>query len=424
MKSGLGTLRITLLIITAVVIAYLSYGIYQFESEKRLIKDDLIELSNVKYGLFNVDQWKDILADVVVKKIEEFDISAGSREDMSQQITEFLTTTINDFEKRYSEGNSGSFSGFLRRSVANITDIFGRMKADIPIFTEQIVNFMDTPENKGQIKQFLLDEIDKYTQDTFAEIDYRQRDSILLKYDQANIDIATNALKTQVNDLKAQSERLKTVLFILAGLAALFTLFIKGITTAEFSLLTLVSLFLLGAGLSLPMIDIDARISEMNFTMMGESIHFSDQVLFFKSKSILEIVRLMMSQNQIDVFLVGLLVLAFSVLFPVAKLICSALYIYSARLRNKKFINFMVFKSGKWSMADVMVVAIFMAYIGFSGILSEQLNQLGGVSQSMEMLTTNHTELQIGFYLFTAFVVMSLLISQRLSKLKPAELQA
>jgi uncharacterized paraquat-inducible protein A len=33
----------------------------------------------------------------------------------------------------------------------------------------------------------------------------------------------------------------------------------------------------------------------------------------------------------------------------------------------------MVFKTGKWSMADVIVVAIFMAYIGFSGIVGEQL---------------------------------------------------
>ena len=65
-------------------------------------------------------------------------------------------------------------------------------------------------------------------------------------------------------------------------------------------------------------------------------------------------------------------------------------------------------------MADVMVIAIFMAYIGFSGILNEQLNHLGGLSNSVEMLTTNQTELQTGFFLFTAFVVMSLLIAHKM----------
>jgi hypothetical protein len=56
----------------------------------------------------------------------------------------------------------------------------------------------------------------------------------------------------------------------------------------------------------------------------------------------------------------------------------------------------MVFKTGKWSMADVMLVAIFMAYIGFSEIAGEQLRQLEGMTTNMEVLTTNKSNLQIG----------------------------
>ena len=74
----------------------------------------------------------------------------------------------------------------------------------------------------------------------------------------------------------------------------------------------------------------------------------------------------------------------------------------------------MVFKTGKWSMADVMVIAIFMAYIGFSGILNEQLNHLGGLTSSVDVLTTNKTQLQTGFFLFTAFAVISLITSHRM----------
>lgn len=74
----------------------------------------------------------------------------------------------------------------------------------------------------------------------------------------------------------------------------------------------------------------------------------------------------------------------------------------------------MVFKTGKWSMADVMVVAIFMSYIGFSGILTEQLNQLEGLTNKIDILTTNKSSLQIGFFLFTSFAILSLLVSQKL----------
>jgi Paraquat-inducible protein A len=422
MKNGLSALRISFIVIVASVVAYMTYGIYQVESEKRQLKTDLIELSDVKYGMFNVDRWKEILVDVVIKKVEEFDITTGSREEMSEQISAFLEVTIDDFEKRYNEDSGGSFSGFLRKSVASMTDIFGRMKNDIPIFTEQIVDFMDNPENKGQIKKVLMAEIEKYTAETFADVDYRERDQILSKYEKANVEMAISGLENNVEQLKNESKTLKNVLYILAALAALFTIFMKGLTSYELITLTLISLFLLIGGLSLPMIDIDARIAEMNFTLMGESIHFDDQVLFFKSKSILEIVQLMMSQGQTDVLLVGLLVLLFSVAFPVIKLISSSLFIYSPKVRDNKFIKFMVFRSGKWSMADVMVVAIFMAFIGFKSILAEQMNQLGNITQSMDMLTTSNTELQTGFFLFTGFVILSLLISQRLGKLTKAEI--
>jgi high-affinity nickel permease len=67
-------------------------------------------------------------------------------------------------------------------------------------------------------------------------------------------------------------------------------------------------------------------------------------------------------------------------------------------------------------MADVMVVAIFMAYIGFSGILTEQLNQIQGLSSQIELLTTNESNLQVGFFAFAMFAVLGLLLSSKLKK--------
>lgn len=74
----------------------------------------------------------------------------------------------------------------------------------------------------------------------------------------------------------------------------------------------------------------------------------------------------------------------------------------------------MIFRTGKWSMADVMVIAIFMAYIGFSGIITEQLKQIENIAENIDILTTNRSSLLIGFYAFTSFAILSLLISHRL----------
>lgn len=65
-------------------------------------------------------------------------------------------------------------------------------------------------------------------------------------------------------------------------------------------------------------------------------------------------------------------------------------------------------------MADVMVIAIFMAFIGFSGILREQLAQIEIHSENLDLLTTNASRLQVGFFTFMSFAILGLLVSHKL----------
>lgn len=67
-------------------------------------------------------------------------------------------------------------------------------------------------------------------------------------------------------------------------------------------------------------------------------------------------------------------------------------------------------------MADVMVVAIFMAYIGFNGIISDQLDYLTNTNKYMEVVTTNGTSLQSGFYLFLLFCLAGIFLSLAIQK--------
>ena len=83
-----------------------------------------------------------------------------------------------------------------------------------------------------------------------------------------------------------------------------------------------------------------------------------------------------------------------------------------ANYRENKLIRFFVIRSGKWSMADVMVVAIFMAYIGFNGIIGSQLDMLTESAKPVEIFSTNGTRLLGGFYLFLLFCISSLVLSE------------
>jgi hypothetical protein len=128
-------------------------------------------------------------------------------------------------------------------------------------------------------------------------------------------------------------------------------------------------------------------------------------------------VRILMNDGSLQMIFVGVLIFTFSIVFPSLKLICSYLYYQKNRsLRDNKLIKFFVLKAGKWSMADVMVVALFMAYIGFNGIVGSQMANLSRSSKPIEILTTNGTHLTGGFYLFLFFCLASLFLSSAITR--------
>jgi hypothetical protein len=384
------------------------------EIEKRLLKEDIIELSKIKYGLFSVDEWKQILARIITKKIQELNLQGSNREQMRKTISAFLLEQINEFEKRYYEEVSQDFFGFAKAGLTRFAGGFDKMKKDVPHFTEAILNFIDDPKNRKAVRAYIINKLNEYADKTFAKVDYTAHNHIIASHKAKHRNEALSFLARKIDALDKQNEPYKIGLLAMAVLSALYLVLSKRFSKSEYMVLTLICFSLLLTGLLLPMIEIDARISTMSFSLLGEPVEFEDQVLYFKSKSILEVVQLMITQSRVDVLFVGLLVLAFSVLFPFSKLASSLLYIYSTRLRSNKFVRFMIFKTGKWSMADVMVIAIFMAYIGFSGIITEQLNQIQNITQNLDLLTTNKSSLMSGFYSFTAFAILSLLISHKL----------
>ena len=395
-------------------IAYLSVVIYRGEAEKREFKEDLVELSKIKYGLFNVDQWKSILTTVMSHKIEEFDFDELPKEEIRKKVSAMLYKMTDNLESSFK-----AEKGALPRAVANITGIFDKIDDQVPEFTEIIMEFVEDPENRELARGFALKKLSEMTDSTFAEVDYRLYDHVIEKYGCLDKESTRANLEAGVELINDYYRPFKILLFVLALFAACLLMLGKKFTTHEYLFFTLICFCFLATGLSLPMIEIDARVSQMRFSLLGEAIHFQNQILYYKSKSILEVVQVMILAKRPDLIIVGGLVLLFSVLFPLAKLISSLFYIYWERFRRSAFVKFIIFKTGKWSMADVMVLAIFMAFIGFSGILREQLQQIEVVSRNLDIFTTNASKLQVGFYAFLSFAILSLLLAHKIQHAFP-----
>lgn len=393
-----------------------AFKMYESEQAQQQYKNDLIELSGVEYGLLNVDKWENLLADIIVTKLEDFDDKGMGDEEMKKNVSVLLKTLIDDYEKTVQKKNSKDLFASVKNSL--YASAFNGIRDDIPMLTEKVMAFLDVKNNKDGIKEYIVLLLKKYSEGTFAKTDYSKINTIIKKYEGEN---STNTTTILYQKLKEQNEdnQVFKALLLISFLSFVFLFFFsKSITKIDYLLGILFSFLLLFLGVTLPMIEIDARISEISFSFLNETISFKDQVLFYKSKSIYEVVTLMMSQNKFNLIAVGSLIFLFSVLFPIAKLISSIVYIISKKLKESKIIQFFIFKTGKWSMADVFVIAIIMAFIGFEGIVNDQLSQLKTISESVDILTTNSSSVLFGFYSFTAFVIISIAISHRIHKEK------
>jgi hypothetical protein len=405
-------LFLSLIIIIASVI--LCHQIISNSISNQKNKTDYAELNHVKYGLLSVDEWKQQITLILNEEINKLYLSRANERELRKHIEVLLNTLIDQVDKKIREGNSGSAKGRAKQSFINIFINLEDIKKGIPEYADAIIHEMTKSKTRGQIKTMLNKQLEQYVSQTFDTPDTSQISRILLRTDSKDIEGA----RIKLNEAILVKQNLifweSILLIILSVILFAWSGFSKRpLAPFRYILLVLSLIILLIAGVTTPMIDLEAKISQMSFMLMGHPIHFENQVLYFQSKSILDVFWIMIIHQDIQMKFVGVLLITFSIFFPLLKIVSSLGYYYNYhQTRENPVIKFFVLKSGKWSMADVMVVAMFMTYIGFNGIITNQLGQLSSSApQELEILTTNGTSLQPGYYLFLTYTLLALFLS-------------
>lgn len=380
--------------------------------------NDYAELNHVKYGLFSVDEWKRQITIILAGEINKLDLSRTDERELRKHIEVLLDGLIDKVDKKIRQGNLGSAEGWVKQSFINMFISLEDIKKGIPEYADTIIHEMTKSKTKGQIKTALNEQLKKYFNRTFDTTDTSQMGRILLRTNSKDVESAKIKLNKMMSVKHALIYKeailliiLSIVLFALSGFSR------QPLAPSRYILLVLSLIILLMAGVTTPMIIMEAKISQMSFVLMGHSIHFEDQVLYFQSKSILDVFWILITHEDIQMIFVGVLLITFSIFFPLLKIVSSLGYYYNYHYaRENPVIKFFVLQSGKWSMADVMVVAIFMAYIGFNGIIASQFGQLSSSSRELVILTTNGTSLQPGYYLFLTYTLLALFLSGFLTR--------
>ncbi|TAE75268.1 MAG: hypothetical protein EAZ85_02790 [Bacteroidetes bacterium] len=392
-----------------VTILTLIISISIFSSNRKDMRYDDFRLNNVKYGLFNGYEWKKQVSKILSKKLREFELTGENREQTKILVQGALE---NLFKKVILEFDKHDDIGF--QIVDFFGDLRGKVRAigkQIPKFAEEAMDYINNKDNKEKIISFIDKKLNDILEYAIGKEDKTEIDQILSKYKQNNLEECKNLI---TNELK-KSDRTIWVFSLLVSLC-LVVMFLHFFLTNEFQNISIyfiaIGCFLvLIGGVLTPIIDVDARIKQIDFSLLGENISFTNQYLFYQSKSIIEIVFILINSGKLDNIAIGFLIFLFSILFPVSKLLMSVISINIPENLKNPFVKFIVLKSSKWSMADVIVVAIFMAYIGFNGLISNQFANFENISKLVNILATDQTNLQAGFLLFTTFTISGLVFS-------------
>ena len=130
--------------------------------------------------------------------------------------------------------------------------------------------------------------------------------------------------------------------------------------------------------------------------MLKISAEYAGQEVFKYKQSIWQAVDMLYESGNL---LVAFLIVFFSVLIPVFKGIVILWVFFFGKVETKSSAHNFIFRIGRWSMADVFAVGVFIAYLG---------------SKASTMLDAS---MEIGFYYFTGYCIVSLLSLQIKSKL-------
>lgn len=405
--------------------AFSAYRLAQLSAEREQVKEDYSLSNSVTFGLFSIDQWRDRIAEVLNHQIKDYHITKNQRKDIRAMVEKEMHSLVSKTVAEINQPQK-SLLGKLKKLAFNALVDSAEIQAQVRPFAQTIVDKISSPESEARLKNIAGSKVNQLTSqiyDSVSVANYAVTKYVYKKYHVGNPIIFNKRINERIAELKAQ---LINYVFMMLGcvLAALLLWWTMRkqvhLQTPLFVFALLFAFVMLATGSLVPVIEVDARISELNLQLLGEKVEFKNQVLFYQSKSILGIVETLIGQPKPDAIAVGILILLFILILPLLRLIAKGIYVLSPKkVANHPVVRYITFELDKWDMADVMIVGMLMTYIGLNGILKSQLSGLNIHSGSLNVITENGTSLQPGFFIFAGYVLFSILLSYILKKVSP-----
>ncbi len=389
-------------IIFVIAFSYVTYNIINLESEQKVIKEEVASQRNAANGIFNPNIWKQKVLEIVKTRIDSTDLNLYSEQVGIWTLKIYNSAVSSTRKKGLFPDYKGDIS--LNNTFAWFEELINRGKDKTGIWVgDQLVPKIiaeakkEVRENEQSLKDSLYTYIfNESNPDSSFEIETFMRSEIVSK-------------AKSVPMRQKRIDNYVTIFLIISLLFLIIGYFLKKNSGEQLKHLLLINIQIIAIacliiGITTSMLEIIAELKNVKFSILGSQIHFFNQVIYYQRKSIIDVATVIYNTAPF----VSIFVILFSIVFPTTKTILLSLSIFNKKIMKNKVIYFIITNIGKWSMADVFIVALFLAYFGFNAIIENQMNRITDLEDIKILVNTSKTSLQIGFYFFLSYVIISL----------------
>ncbi|HEY1983907.1 MAG TPA: paraquat-inducible protein A [Terracidiphilus sp.] len=387
-------------------------------SARRLLRTDLAEITHARYGILSADQWRDIIGPILNAQVDKLDLK-GQSKSLRPMVERSLNALLDNIKAQMTSpgAKSSGMPGGGNAMIVNM--IIGSLRPHVPEYTSVVMAELGKSDTQKNFKQSIRAVLADAVRNTFSNTDMTTYNAILARYGCATGAACEQTLGRRIEQSDKKLNR--CYLIVLASAALGFILLTAGrptLSRGSVVVLMLYCITMLAGGVLSPMLEVEVRVTKLDATLLGTPFEFREQSLYYRSKTVLEVSQTLIEMGRPEMTLVAVLVILFSVVFPVLKMLAlGACLVRPALLRTSRFVKLLAFDLSKWSMADVMVLAIFMSFVAFNGVITSSWDGVRSMPNIQQVLIpTNASRILPGYYLFIGFCVSSIFLSKKLER--------
>ena len=292
-----------------------AWRLHILSADQEQIKTDYSDVNNITLGLLSVDNWKDQVAGIINHQIKHFKLTPKEKRELQVEVEQVIYALIDKAEAMVNKPQQ-SLGGKIKKLAVKTFVKTDKIRAQVPAFARSIMAKVDNPKQKARLSNMAMSQFQAAQHSTSADSSRAVNEKLIQKmyhkYGESSMD---ELGKKQMNLLDAIRISMYHHVFgmlacILAVLACWWFLRKRVDLHAILFIMSLFFAFiLLAVGLTATMIEVDCRIRSLDFVLFGEHVRFQNQVLFYESKSILGVVKVLFAQPTADSLAVGALIL-------------------------------------------------------------------------------------------------------------------